>query len=236
MLIPMWMPAQGPPSPLQLKMRPVLCTIVWLQGIVAVCRFVAMDIWGGLSDSMVVVIGYFAATEAVIMYNMWYGMACACNAFFDMVAVTLRLIKWKGDYFKIELGFFFNLLSFSLVAATAVALTGAMVNYLIWKDFQRNAMEGMPLIPPAQSTFAAPPRPGGSGENTGGYSAFAGQGHRLGSKDTGSPGERESPAMAAQRRREAVRESPVFQDEVPAPAAAQQPREASGEAARVVDV
>eukprot|EP00747_Dinoflagellata_sp_TGD_P165181 gnl/TRDRNA2_/TRDRNA2_186130_c0_seq1.p1 gnl/TRDRNA2_/TRDRNA2_186130_c0~~gnl/TRDRNA2_/TRDRNA2_186130_c0_seq1.p1 ORF type:complete len:311 (-),score=59.96 gnl/TRDRNA2_/TRDRNA2_186130_c0_seq1:33-965(-) len=203
MLIPIMLP-QGPPSPLQLKMRPAMTTIVSAQLAVAVCRFVASDIWGGICDLMVVVIGYFAATEMVIMYTVWYGGACAVNCFFDGLNIILRIVKWRGDYFNLQLGFFFNLYSFAILAAFVVAFAGATVSYLIWRDFQRNAGEGMPLFEPpgGGGTFAMPPpAPWAAPDPTPDqFQVFQGQGHRLSSVDELPPPPKSSPPQPRQQR------------------------------------
>mmetsp|Transcript_133244 Transcript_133244/g.231562 ORF Transcript_133244/g.231562 Transcript_133244/m.231562 type:complete len:211 (+) Transcript_133244:72-704(+) len=199
MLIPVGVMApQGPPTDLQIKMRPTLMVIVTLQGIIAFCRFVVLDIWGGLSDLMVVAAGYFASSENSITYVMLYGLVCAINSLFDFVNVAIRASKWKEDYFNPGLGFDYNMRSFTLLAAAVTALTGSVVCYAIWRDYQRNAADMMPIAqqgggyaPYGQYGGAygngaevwAPSQAPAAQPATNQFSAFGGHGHRLGGED-----------------------------------------------------
>lgn len=198
-LIPMAFPS-GPPTALQLKLKPTITAIVAAQAAVAVCRFVVGDIWGSLSDAMVVMLGYFVITEHLIMYNMWYGLACGFNFVFDLIHLIVRLQTHKLDFFNLsDKSFLHNLASFTITAATITAGLGAAVNYFIFRDLRRNAHpESIPLMgspsPGAfvQPPFLAPGRPGRpnalvsqnrpDGVPTD-FSAFSGSGYRLGAED-----------------------------------------------------
>lgn len=191
----------GPPTALQLKLKPTITAIVAAQGVVAVCRFVVGDIWGSLSDAMVVLLGYFCISEHLIMYNMWYGLACGFNFIFDLIHLIVRLNSYKLDFFNLsDKSFMHNLASFTIVGATITAGLGAAVNYAIFRDFRRSARpELSPLLGGSPGAFVQPPplapgRPGRpntlvSQNRPDGvpmdFAAFSGSGYRLGGEDAG---------------------------------------------------
>lgn len=196
-LIPMAFPS-GPPTALQLKLKPTITAIVAAQAVVAVCRFVVGDIWGSLSDAMVVLLGYFVITEHLIMYNMWYGLACGFNFIFDLIHLIVRLQTHKLDFFNLsDKSFLHNLASFTITAATITALLGAAVNYFIFRDFRRSARpESMPLLGSPGAFMQPPPlAPGRPGRPNAlvsqnrpdgvptDFAAFSGSGYRLGGED-----------------------------------------------------
>lgn len=197
MLIPIALPPapQGPPTALQLKMKPTLVGIVSLQAFVAVCRLVALDIWGGICDLLTVVIGYYTITETAITHTIWYGTSCALLCFFDTVSFVVRLGKLQSNYFDLSAGFLFNLSSFAILAASVTALLGAGVCYAVVRDYSRNSPEALPFFEPQghqYAAFSAPPPPSagyghaaapGAGGG-GGFAAFAGPGRRLGADNS----------------------------------------------------
>lgn len=190
MLIPVAVPLvpEAPPSALQLKMKPYLLAAVFMQAVVAVCRILVMDLWGGLSDGVTCVLGYFAYSEPLIMYTIWYGTVCAMNFFFDAVAMVARLITLKSHYIDQSKPLMHNLASFAILAASLTALFGACVSYTIWKDVRRRqvtAHEAAPLMGPYMGAeyFAAPPPPRFSTTTA----PFTGEGHRLGGADDIEP-------------------------------------------------
>lgn len=195
MLLPVWVPlADGPPTELQLKLKPTLLAVVCAQAVTAIMRIASGDAWGGASDVLVAAIGYISTRETAIMYAAYYGMACSLNFMFDVVGIMVRLDRLKYGYFNPEAPFLFNLASFSLLAAAVTTLLGAALSLTIWRDFNRSQSEAIPLrrtLPLAGGTFVAPPGaagswrgagPGGAaagGVGGGRFAAFSGQGFRL---------------------------------------------------------
>mmetsp|Transcript_48572 Transcript_48572/g.140739 ORF Transcript_48572/g.140739 Transcript_48572/m.140739 type:complete len:212 (+) Transcript_48572:73-708(+) len=191
MMVPLMLP-EAPPTDFQLKMKPTLLAIVSLQSGTALCRILVGDIWGGLSDVMVAVIGGYAVAETSVTYTLYYGVGCALNCFFDIAGLCMRFARFKAGYFDLDRPFLYNLASFSLLAATMAALLGALVCFFIWRDFKQCAGELAPIAPfygaPAASfgSFAPPPAPGSAQtlpnqalSTSGSFDAFSGPGYRL---------------------------------------------------------
>jgi len=172
-----------PPTNFFLKMKHTFITILVLQGAIAICRFVALDVWGAISDAIVVGIGYFAVTDSEIMYTILYGISCSCNFFFDSVNLVVRVTVLKSDFFNMDMPFMHNARSFAIIAATVMACLGAVLAYCLYKDFRRTAVEEHhPLM--GAGPFMQPPMAGGSM----GYGGSYGQGAPLGGYPPGSSG------------------------------------------------
>lgn len=212
MLFPIMMPINtGPPTDYALKMKPVLTAIVIAQGVVGVCRFIVGDIWGGISDLIVVALGYFALTEMSMLYMLWYCIICAFNFFFDLIYVLIRLIELRTAFFDFGQSFLFNMASFVLLAAPALALLGAFVSWRIYKDFRDNApMPEIQPFAPGPMGYGGPPGAFGPGPGQGGFGygaaapapqrapgpqfqPFQGSGHRLGGDGFESPPPQQAP-------------------------------------------
>mmetsp|Transcript_71585 Transcript_71585/g.232741 ORF Transcript_71585/g.232741 Transcript_71585/m.232741 type:complete len:247 (-) Transcript_71585:29-769(-) len=198
MLVPVPMPmAEGPPTDLLLKMKPTLLATAVFQAIAAICRIVVGDIWGGMSDILVAMLGYLAAEELNIMYVLYFGLACATNFLLDATVLLIRLARVRSGFFNPEQTAVFNLASFAILAATLTALLGAALSYIIWRDFRLSRSEAAPFLRPpgtaggysaAPWAMAPPPAPAPGGAS---FEAFSGTGFRLnpsGGTSLGAPG------------------------------------------------
>lgn len=200
MVISVPMVASGPPTALQLKMKPALVVLVTCQAVLAIGRFLVADVFGGISDLLLALIGYFVCTEPSITYTIWYGMLCCFNGLFDLLHIVMRLRRLKGGYFDVEEGFFHNAHSFVLLAAAVTAFLGGAVCYYIWRDFrsqspgagltsQMNQSVYYDSMPPpgayynTYSTMGQQPPVVASPPDTGHFEAFSGPGHKIGEKD-----------------------------------------------------
>merc|ERR1740117_22195 len=186
-LVPMTlMVPDGPPSELQIKLKPALKAVVICQAIVAICRLATGDIWGCICDLLVVLLGKWAITENNVEHIIWYGVACFFNGLFDSIRVVVRFAKLRTNYFDTEQDLQYNLASFAILAATILACIGAAICYTIYKDFERNhgLNEAAPFAnmgngagyyaqrPPADSNWQRPVQQQP-------FNAFQGAGHRL---------------------------------------------------------
>mmetsp|Transcript_51660 Transcript_51660/g.82067 ORF Transcript_51660/g.82067 Transcript_51660/m.82067 type:complete len:208 (-) Transcript_51660:116-739(-) len=196
---------EGPPTPLQLKLLPYIRVVVCSQAVVAVCRAIVGDIWGCISDLLVVALGYFALRESNIMYLMWYGVACFFNSLFDMIRVVARLIKFKDDYFDSDMEVTHNIHSFAILAAVVLAGLGAAMSYSVFRDYGREYGFGDAVPYAAQAPnygaaggYYSAPRPAANTAGASNFAAFSGAGHRL---DGGDPTEYNfpPPQRSAQR-------------------------------------
>lgn len=190
-MVALWMP-EGPPTEFQLKMKHTFVSIVSLQAVIAICRIVVGDVWGGLGDAIVAVMGGLAITEMSIPYTLYYGTGCAMNFVLDATTLSLRLTRFGSGYFDFVQPFLFNLASFAILAAVVTSFLGAIISLCIWRDYQRTSSEFIPLYGHAPSSFVPPPGPApgayGQGYGTGpqqsfssstSFDAFSGPGYRL---------------------------------------------------------
>mmetsp|Transcript_18375 Transcript_18375/g.58326 ORF Transcript_18375/g.58326 Transcript_18375/m.58326 type:complete len:219 (+) Transcript_18375:77-733(+) len=205
MMVPLMLP-EAPPTEFQLRMKPALMAIVALQGTAAFCRILAGDLWGGLSGSMIAIIGGFAVGEMSITYVVYYGVGCALNCVFDTAAASVRCARLKLSFFDLDRPFLFNLLSFGLLSAAVSTLLGAIVSYAIWRDFRQCAGELSPFYGAAAASVGLGPGAGQAGGNqqfgsygslgpgpaprslstSGSIDAFSGPGYRLHDNRPGS--------------------------------------------------
>jgi len=189
MLFPVWVPPDmGPPTDFALKMKPLLCTILVVQALLSVCRFIIGDIVGGLCDVASVVVGYMAVQEMSTSLLFLYFVLNAFNCIFDSLYALTRLFQLGWNYFDPNMPFLFNLASFTLPACAVMSATGALVSYKIYAD-QRDRMNDQ--VPFAQFNDQQGERIGFYGGMGGGdapprpapperVQVFGGTGHRLG--------------------------------------------------------
>eukprot|EP00927_Polykrikos_kofoidii_P073183 TRINITY_DN69254_c0_g1_i1.p1 TRINITY_DN69254_c0_g1~~TRINITY_DN69254_c0_g1_i1.p1 ORF type:complete len:200 (+),score=28.19 TRINITY_DN69254_c0_g1_i1:165-764(+) len=186
----------APPTPFHLKMRPIIGAIAAFQAVVAICRLISGDIWGGVSDLLVAILGFLASNAHVAMYVAYYGLMCFVNSIFDTVIFVSRLAALKYGYFDLEQHFTFNLESFSLLAATVLSYLGAAVCFAVFRDDCRERDSSTYLWQPTHNNYASAgfdgpigpvggcgnhQRPGASPPPS--FSAFQGSGRRLGTGD-----------------------------------------------------
>lgn len=151
MLFPM-MPMMGmPPTEYGLKVKPWLHAVLFGQMICCMARFLIGDVWGAISDSIVVSLGYFAVSDMAMMYMLWYSIICSFNFLFDLVYLAIRVLELKSNYFLAAASPLFNLASATLLAAPILAATGAVLSYMMYKDFRDHLGEQGPLMNPLMS-------------------------------------------------------------------------------------
>lgn len=139
-LIPLHTPLyMGPPTDYALKMKPSLASTVFFQLVVTICRFIVLDIWGGLSDSILCLLGYMACADMEIVYVMWYGITAFMSALFGGIMVILVTIERKGELMNFEESFAYNMYGFNVLAAPILAALGAIIAYSIYADFRDTA-------------------------------------------------------------------------------------------------
>jgi len=188
----------GPPTDFALKMKPLLTTILVVQALLAVCRFIIGDIVGGLCEIASVMVGFMAVQEMSTSLMFLYFVLNTFNCIFDILYSLTRLFQLGGNYIDPNMPFLFNLASFTLPASAVMSATGALVAYKIYAD-QRDRMNDH--VPFAQFNDQQGDGMGFYGGMSGDAPArplppervqvFGGTGHRLGE----APGEGNGPSV-----------------------------------------
>lgn len=182
----------GPPTDLALKMKPLLCTILVVQTLLSICRFIIGDFGGGLCVVLTVAVGYMATKEMSTSLIFMYFAMNACNCVFDFLYSLLRLFDLGWNYFDPNMPLIFNLASLVLPASGIMAATAAIVSYRIFADQRDQVHEAVPFAPsfgqsgPGMRFYGeAPARPPAPGQIPPGVQVFGGKAHRLGGSSQG---------------------------------------------------
>eukprot|EP00439_Symbiodinium_sp_Y106_P009368 s3528_g1.t1 len=114
-------------SPLQR----VILVVTSLQGLVALCRFAVGDVWGGLCDILVPMIGLVAVFERKAIYSL----LCAFANFVDLclsMGLCLGKLLRSMEGQKLSL----DLQSGVLLTSASLALLGFCASILMWRDLR----------------------------------------------------------------------------------------------------
>mmetsp|Transcript_39362 Transcript_39362/g.94623 ORF Transcript_39362/g.94623 Transcript_39362/m.94623 type:complete len:203 (+) Transcript_39362:96-704(+) len=167
MVVPLVPMVAAPPTDTALKLKPWLATVVIAQFIVALLRFVIGDIWGGLSDMIVCLFGYYAVEDLTMLHTLWYSVMCGFNCMFDLLYLAIRVAELRRHYFHKDMPVMYNLASAVLIAAPVIAAVGCILSYRMYAEARDNLLgEGEAMIGRDQ-----PSGLGGRHQNSAGYPA-----------------------------------------------------------------
>ncbi|CAE7884689.1 hypothetical protein AK812_SmicGene41166 [Symbiodinium microadriaticum] len=121
-------------SPLQR----VILVVASLQGLVALCRFALGDIWGGLCDILVPMIGLIAVFERKALYSL----LCAFANFVDLclsmgLCLSTLLRSTEGRRLSLDMQ------SGVLLTSASLALLGLCASVLMWRDLRAREAGGI---------------------------------------------------------------------------------------------
>mmetsp|Transcript_1709 Transcript_1709/g.4250 ORF Transcript_1709/g.4250 Transcript_1709/m.4250 type:complete len:190 (-) Transcript_1709:58-627(-) len=189
MLLPMpAMPMQsGPPSEYLKARQSLTLAILILQTVVCIARMcLLLDIMGGFIMAICVGFGWYAYKDDMnITFLCYWGMMCLINGAFDLVRLIDFWVKSPQPFFDASLGLLYNCMSATLLAVPLVTLAGAV---LAWYMYKNHSESDTGVYEPAYGMS----RGGGNRERdplmgrgatrpAASFTAFEGQGQRLGS-------------------------------------------------------
>merc|ERR1719161_3025759 len=93
---------------------PLLTSILVIQAMLAVCRFIIGDIVGGLCEIASIMVGFLAVQEMSTSLMFLYFVLNTFNCIFDILYGLTRLFQLGWDYFDPQMPFLYNLASFTL--------------------------------------------------------------------------------------------------------------------------
>lgn len=195
----------APPTSFALRMRPWLLLIFVLLLIVAVARFIILDVMGGFFVVLTVMIGWYSLREGINMtWLLCLAIILFLNSIFDSFIILSHVVRSQGKYIGRHFPWYINLIRAAMLAGPIIELVGACMCWFVYKDHVLNlSLEtgflGPDLLERLQYGAAAEhpsSEPGARGEqaeagptrgNSGHalsaprFQAFVGKVHRLGS-------------------------------------------------------
>lgn len=130
-------PSQPIPSGAQ-EWKGCLVGCVIMQAIFCFLRFAIDDLWGGVTDFVLLIVSYFVIFDMTVMYLLWYMVLCGMNFSFNMVYLSCRVVELKKDFFSKHHHPMENLTSLVVLCAPIMAGFGCYVSYQMysyWEPF-----------------------------------------------------------------------------------------------------
>ncbi|CAJ1370639.1 unnamed protein product [Effrenium voratum] len=179
-------PMGGPPTAYALARRPWVYFVLSLQCVCCVARAVIfLDIMGAFLMAIMIGVGYCAIREEFnVQLLCYWGLMCLINGSFDLVKLIDVLVKTRMPLFSQQAPAEYNIANGLALMIPVSTLMGVPLTWWIYKDFM-NGGDALPGPGAAyregevRHTEASSLLPGGGTTQT--FTAFEGQGRRLGS-------------------------------------------------------
>lgn len=189
MIIPMpaMGPMGGPPTPYALARRPWVQCILVLQSLCCLARMVVfLDIMGAFLMAIMIAVGFCAIREDFnVQLLCYWGLMCLINGSFDLVKLIDVLVKSHMPLFSSKLSQEYNIANAIALSIPVTTLLGVPLSWWIYRDWAAGG-EADQLPGPGMRVSQGEARPNENSSLLGGrgsaqFTAFEGQGRRLGS-------------------------------------------------------
>mmetsp|Transcript_31530 Transcript_31530/g.71633 ORF Transcript_31530/g.71633 Transcript_31530/m.71633 type:complete len:200 (+) Transcript_31530:95-694(+) len=131
-LLPM---AEAPPTPTALRIRPWLIFVFGLLAVVAMARFVSLDLMGGAFVVLTVLIGWYAMREGMnVAWLFCLAVILFLNSMFDAFIMLSFTVKRHGEVIGLHQPWHLNLVHGLLLVGPIVELVGACLCWSVYKD------------------------------------------------------------------------------------------------------
>lgn len=181
MIIPMQagLMQDRPPSPYALNCRWVILTVLILQTISDVLRFVLVeDIMGGCIMLIIIGFGWYAYThDFSLSFFIYWGVLAFINGLLDVVQVTEYALYSSTPLFSSSESVWYNAASVVQILCPITELAGSVIAWLLYKN--REDPEQMPLAAEDRGPRFVQERRNPPQVSQEGYEAFRGTGQRL---------------------------------------------------------
>mmetsp|Transcript_106105 Transcript_106105/g.167563 ORF Transcript_106105/g.167563 Transcript_106105/m.167563 type:complete len:186 (-) Transcript_106105:8-565(-) len=176
------MPDQiGPPTEFALQMRCPMATLLVVQSILVVCRWLPplLDILGGFIMMIVVGFGWYAWSQDVnITYVCYWGGLCLIEGIFAIVKLIHQQVHSPYPLFSDKMSDLYNFGNGVLVAVPIFLLLGSVMAWFLYKDSRDGSGEIRPLNQPYRDDAQAGNFRFSRQSQT--FQPFGGQGQTLG--------------------------------------------------------
>lgn len=176
MIFPLPLALAGPPSEVQLKMKPWFVFLLFLQGLLVVGRIFIVDIWGSFILLMVMIVGVVTVRRTLDPLScVSYGFMVLFTGLFDFVLLFERYSRLPGAFFSSERSIQYNVGSAVFLLAPLLDFMGAFICYKVYAE-----CEGAALLPDTMAMvpeYGAVPPPGAeeSGQSARTFRPFQGR-------------------------------------------------------------
>mmetsp|Transcript_9653 Transcript_9653/g.22757 ORF Transcript_9653/g.22757 Transcript_9653/m.22757 type:complete len:187 (+) Transcript_9653:191-751(+) len=135
------MNTMGPPTRFALKARPVFVSLLAVQALLAIGRFVIMDLWGAMLTMLVVLMGTFVVSSnrgIDTTHCLYYGLMCLVNGVFDLILFVERWVHVKYAIFARDAPLMFNVASAVFLLCPLVEMASTVLAAYIYVDAQES--------------------------------------------------------------------------------------------------
>merc|ERR1719420_1245228 len=136
-----------PPTAYALRMRPIFIGFLCLLGAISIGKFIISDFWGGISLTLVVLMGFLvlSGNGSINVTNcLFYAVMALISGIFDVVACVLYLQNSKYGLFDSKAPSMVLFAQAIFVLSPVVLFASACLAYSIYTD-ARQAAESEPL-------------------------------------------------------------------------------------------
>jgi len=189
----------GPPTEFGLRMRFWFIVLLTVMTFVTCSRlFVLLDIVPGFFFGILVGMGIFAVHSSMDMQILaFFGITCLFCGVMDLLHLVdfIVRVRYKSQqpvpFFSEDYPTIVNFGNAIRIAVPITQLVGAMMTWVVWKDYRDSAASedvGYQAFAPGDAGergYGAaggrpPPRESNAGQTSENFQAFSGQGQRLG--------------------------------------------------------
>jgi len=146
MLFPVPLVMGGPPSEIQLAMRPWLGLLIGLQSTLVLGRIFIVDIWGSFILLMVIIVGVVTLRRKLdVLSCVSYGFMVVFTGLFDFILLFERYARVPGPFFAAERSLQYNVASAVFLISPLLDFMGAVICWKVYSDYDNQMMPDLSM-------------------------------------------------------------------------------------------